>query len=196
MLCILIAGLPASGKTTLARHLAKLLALPMFSKDEIKELLYDTAGFRSRAEKVALGNAAMKAMYYAAGAVLAAGGSVILENNFENSSRPGVQALLKQYACPSVTVMLTGDSREIYQRFLAREKSPDRHRGHIVNTCYPEPPGKKADCVPVSYEQFMSGAKRRGMCDFDIGGPRIVVDGTDFQQVDPLAIAAQIQKFM
>lgn len=77
MLCILIAGPPASGKTTLDRYLANELQLPMFSKDEFKEILYDTIGFHSRAEKIALGIGAMKAMYHSAGAVLAAGGSVI-----------------------------------------------------------------------------------------------------------------------
>ena len=94
MYCILIAGLPAAGKGTLARELSRRLGLPMFSKDDIKELLYDTVGFRGRAEKVALGVGAMEAMYYAAGQVMTRGGSVILENNFENASLPGLRALL------------------------------------------------------------------------------------------------------
>jgi predicted ATPase len=34
---ILVNGLPASGKTTLARALARRLRLPLFSKDVIKE---------------------------------------------------------------------------------------------------------------------------------------------------------------
>ena len=66
MYCILVTGIPASGKSTLAEFLGKRLHLPVLSKDRIKELLYDTVGFRSREEKVQLGTAAMEIMYYAA----------------------------------------------------------------------------------------------------------------------------------
>jgi len=51
---ILIAGLPATGNTSFARYLSNQLNIPMVSKDEIKELLYDTIGFKSRAEKITL----------------------------------------------------------------------------------------------------------------------------------------------
>ena len=64
MYCILVTGIPASGKSTLAAAIAGALHLPWISKDRIKELLFDRLGFRSREEKVRLGLAAMDAMYY------------------------------------------------------------------------------------------------------------------------------------
>ena len=54
--CILVTGIPASGKSTIAEHLAKELSLPCFSKDAFKEILFDTVGFRSREEKVTCPN--------------------------------------------------------------------------------------------------------------------------------------------
>ena len=78
MVCILVGGMPASGKSHLVRRLSQSLGLPMFSKDDIKERLFDAVGFRGRAEKVALGVGAMEILYYAADQVMAAGGSVIL----------------------------------------------------------------------------------------------------------------------
>jgi adenylate kinase family enzyme len=41
---ILITGLPASGKTTLAKRLVDLLGLPLFSRDIIKEAIFESIG--------------------------------------------------------------------------------------------------------------------------------------------------------
>jgi len=59
MYCILVAGMPASGKSTIAVRISESLGIPMLSKDSIKEMLFDDLGFHSRAEKVQLGTAAM-----------------------------------------------------------------------------------------------------------------------------------------
>lgn len=193
---ILVCGIPASGKTHMARRLSELLSVPVFSKDDIKERLFDTVGFKSREEKNALGVGAAEIMYYAAGQVLSAGGSVILENNFETRSIPGMKALIERCKCRTVTVELAGEAEVLYRRFLSREGSPQRHRGHVVNTCYPEPPGQAGEYSPMSLEQFISGVTGRGMAGFDIGGPRIVVDVTDLSKVDCANVAEQVRKLV
>src|SRR5579862_8060531 len=43
-LLIIVTGLPAAGKTTLARELARLLRAPLIGKDMIKEPLLDVLG--------------------------------------------------------------------------------------------------------------------------------------------------------
>src|SRR4051794_10844242 len=43
-LAVVVSGIPASGKTTLARQLALALELPLVSKDVIKEALFDALG--------------------------------------------------------------------------------------------------------------------------------------------------------
>lgn len=141
MYCILVAGVPATGKGRMAQELSQRLGLPWLSKDAIKEKLYDTVGFRCRAEKVALGEGALEALYYTAGQLLQAGVPCILENNFEEVSKPGLLALLERCQCQAVTVFLTGEPEALYRRFLQRDRSPQRHRGHVVNTQYPERPG-------------------------------------------------------
>ena len=182
--CVLVGGIPASGKTVMAERLSQLLDLPVISKDAVKELLFDSLGFRSRAEKVALGIASMDIVCYVAEQMLKRGKPFILENNFETATRDQLVDLLSRYGCRPVTVFLTGDVETIYRRFLERDRSPERHRGHVVNTCYPEPEGKRAERVPQTLEQFAAGFQSRGMADFDVGGPRITVDSTDFSKVD------------
>ena len=156
MYCILVAGMPASGKSTIAVRISESLGIPMLSKDSIKEVLFDDLGFHSRAEKVQLGTAAMHILYYAAAQLMKVGKPFILENNFEDASIPGIMALLETHHYTAVTVRLTGDPEVIYRRFAARDLSDTRHRGHVVNDCYPEPPGAPLENpTRKSYEQFL-----------------------------------------
>lgn len=196
MYCILVTGIPAAGKSTMAEVVSEKLKLPVISKDAIKEVLFDNVGFQSRAEKVKLGIASMEIMYYAAGQLMKAGQPFILENNFEYSSEQGMKSLIEKYQYSVLTITLTGDYKVIYQRFLERENSPDRHRGHIVNDCYPE---KKENHLntpkakTISYENFVHGIEQRGFDAFCVDGMQIKVDTTDFSKVDMGELFLQIK---
>lgn len=191
MYCILITGIPASGKSTMAEYLSEALGIPSISKDIIKELMFDVIGFQSREEKVKLGIASMDIMYYMAEQLMKCRQPFILENNFENTSKEGLLAILKKYSYQAVTVSLTGEYPAIYQRFLQRNESPDRHRGHVVNDHYPE--RERATPVkPVSYENFVAGIVNRGMDSFSANGPQLVVDTTDYSTVDKEALLHKI----
>ena len=184
MVCILVSGLPATGKSTMAAYLSKQLGIPVFSKDAIKERLFDTLGFSSREEKVRLGVAAMEILYDCARTCLSCGQSVILENNFEDTSREGLATLLAACPCEVITVHMTGDLRAIYARFAQRDQSPERHRGHVVNDCYPEKPGSASAHRTMPYEAFAASMLGRGMDRLPRDGPCVRVDTTDFDKVD------------
>ena len=195
MYCILVTGIPAAGKSTMAEVVSERLKLPVISKDNIKELLFDNVGFQSRAEKVKLGVASMEIMYYAAGQLMKAGQPFILENNFEYSSEQGIQTLLEKYRYSALTITLTGDYKVIYQRFLKRESSPDRHRGHVVNDCYPERKEKDPETSrskTISYESFVRGIEQRGFDAFCADGRLIKVDTTDFSKINMEELFSQI----
>lgn len=197
MYCVLIAGMPASGKSSFAHWLNRNSRLPYMSKDEIKEILFDEIGFQSRAGKVALGVAAEKILYSFAENQMRAGQPFILENNFDDTSKSGITQLLRQYDCTPITVLFDGDTKVLYQRFLERDQSPLRHRGHVVNTCYPEPvEGGQTPCVPnipMTFEAFQNGMEKRGFRHFRAGGPVVFVDSTDFSKVDYQKIYEEIK---
>ena len=180
----------------MAEVMSKRLKLPVISKDTVKELLFDNVGFQSRAEKVKLGIASMEIMYYIAGQLMKAGQPFILENNFEYSSEYGIKNLLENYQYSALTITLTGDYKVIYQRFLERENSPDRHRGHVVNDCYPE---KKEDNLKtlkaktISYENFVRGIEQRGFDAFCVDGRQIKVDTTDFSRINMEELFSRIE---
>jgi cytidylate kinase len=189
--CILVTGIPASGKTTIADFIATNLALPVISKDKIKEVMYDDIGFQSREEKIKLGNASMNIMYYLAEQLMKTHNPFILENNFENSSKESLALILEKYAYQAITITLTGDYEIIYQRFLERNNNPDRHRGHVVNECYPEKVQGEI-VTPITYESFVNAIVNRGMDKFMVDGTHIILDTTDFETIDKKSLLDKI----
>lgn len=182
----------------MAELLSNELKLPVISKDSIKELLFDYIGFQSREEKVKLGTASMEIMYYMAGQFMKVGQPFILENNFEHVSKEGLNALMSRYSYCALTVTLTGDYRVIYQRFLERNVSPERHRGHVVNDCYPEREEhseEQIQAASIRYEDYLYGIEHRGFDTFKAAGEQIKVDVTDFAKVDMDALLKKIRQW-
>ena len=193
MYCILVTGIPAAGKSVLAKRLSADMGLPWFSKDSIKEKLYDILGFASREEKVRLGIASTEVLYYLAEQMMQCGKPFILENNFEASSRQGLVQLLGRYGYRALTLRLTGDYARIYQRFVQRDKSSERHPGHVTNSRYFK--GEDAaESQTITLEQYIAGIQSREMDSFSVDGPVITVDTTDFSKVDWEKLYQEIKK--
>ena len=195
MYCILVTGIPAAGKSSMARKLAVHYQIPMISKDDIKEILFDDLGFNSREEKVKEGIAAMHIMYYMAEQMMRVKKPFILENNFEFISKEELIKLLNEYEYQAITVTLTGDYPTIYQRFLERNENPTRHRGHVVNDCYPEIEMNHKAAV-LSYEDFVTGIQKRGMDQFSANGPQVIVDTTNFEKLDLSDVVEKISELI
>lgn len=102
--------------------------------------------------------------------------------------------ILEKYSYQAITVTLTGDYAKIYERFLERNHSPERHRGHVVYDCYPE---KEENSLipPISYENFVAGIVHRGMDQFVANGPQIIINTTDFSQIDLETLLQQIRAY-
>ena len=115
-------------------------------------------------------------------------------NNFENISKEPLTKILEKYSYTAITVTLTGNYSKIYQRFIERNNSQDRHRGHVVNDSYPE---KFANSVvkPISYKDFVNGIQGRGMDHFSANGSHIVVDTTDFKKLNIESLIQQIENY-
>lgn len=188
MYCLLLAGPPASGKSVLAARLGKGLGIPVFSKDGFKERLFDRLGFSCREEKVALGLAAADLLWDCARAMLEAGQPFLLENNFETATKGDLVALLRGYDCKPLVLRLETELPVLYRRFCKRDRSPERHRGHVVNTCYPEAlPGEEPRVIP--FEDFCRGMRERGFLEFSLeeeipGAQLLTLDTTDFARID------------
>lgn len=79
---VVVTGLPAAGKTTIARELAATLDLPLLEMDAFKELLYETLGAEDRDRSREIGFAAFALLYHTTTRMLRASTSLVLEANF------------------------------------------------------------------------------------------------------------------
>ena len=188
---IAVAGLPGTGKSHLARELAAHYGLPLFSKDDFKEILFDTVGFKNREEKTRLNDASLRDLFYAADHVLSCGSGVILENNFENNAYPYFESLQEKYPdLEVITVLIGGEMRVMYERWKRRDQNPRRHQGHVRNDHYPADEGEPVP-PPLTFEEYGTRFHERGMDTFHVG--RLVrVDVTDFSKVDNEAMFREI----
>lgn len=81
---VIISGLPASGKSTLARALAERLSLPLIEKDEILESLYDSLGIGDHAWRHRLSRASDDVLFSLAARTQGA----VLDNWWHHETAP------------------------------------------------------------------------------------------------------------
>ena len=193
MRLILIAGMPASGKSTVAQKLSRRFGIPVLEKDAIKEELFDTLGFSDYSQKRALDVAATAVLLRIADSLLAGGTSFILVNNFRADAADEVKGLLNKYDVRCVTVFFRGDGDVFYQRYAERDQNRARHMGHALQTHYPPREGD-----PITYtmtrKEFAEKFEDLGMDRFDAGTPRIEIDATYPETIDLDALAAEIEE--
>lgn len=126
---LLVAGAPASGKSTLAARLAAELRLPLLSKDLVKEALFDGLGTPDREGSRRYSVAAYRVLYAVAAPLLAAGNGVILESNFVRG-RSEAELLPLTARADAALLHCRATAAEIERRYRQRAWSGGRHPGH------------------------------------------------------------------
>lgn len=180
---IVIAGMPATGKSTVAEAVCKKLQYPVFEKDGIKEKLFDTVGFDCYAEKRALDHAANAVLLHVLEEEMKAGRSVIAVNNFDTASCEKLSALLEKYSAKCLIIFMSGDENVLCERYAERDRRHARHLGHIVQEHYPLREGDSPDHI-MTPEEFHEKFVLRGMTELKLEGCRLDVDTTDLAAVN------------
>lgn len=179
---IVVTGRPAAGKSTLAAWLGKQLAIPVISKDGIKEILFEQLGWRDREWSKMLGRASVEVLYYLAQTQLQAGRSVILDNAFDvGLASPKLQALERRYEAQALQIICDADSQVLFERFKKRGESGIRHEGHVDKQTLPELEAHLAQERPLK---------------LDLGGQVLRVDTTDLTTLCYQAILDQVTAIM
>ena len=129
---MIVAGAPATGKTTLALALGRSLELPVITKDDVKEALAAPFQTGDRDWSRQLGVAAYSVLFAVAERVLAGGQGLILESNFRcGISDPPLRGL----AALAPTVVIVCRTPLARERFAERA-TRGRHRVHIDDAVF------------------------------------------------------------
>lgn len=160
---IVVSGVPAGGKTTLATRLGDDLGMPVLSKDTFKEALFDSLGTGDLAWSRRLGAAAYALLYRTAAQLLAAGAGVLLEANFSRGVALVDLLRLGEAARPAL-VQVECARATVAARYAARAVRGGRHPGHL-DRAYAG--GVLADLDAGRYEPL------------SLGWPLLRVDATD-----------------
>lgn len=191
MKLIILAGMPATGKSTVAKQLQQRFGFPILEKDTIKEALFDTIGFEGYPAKRRLDVAANEILLRMMSAMLKADTPVIVDNNFDEESAEKLRLLLEDRPVNCVTVFLYGDPQVLYERYYARDKAGLRHLGHAMQTNYPPHPGESTE-FEMTREGFDDRFVRRKMDNMTWGGKQIRVDATYPDRIDIAALIGMI----
>lgn len=177
---ILVTGLPCTGKSTLAKRLARDLALPLVSRDEIKEVLFDHLGWKDRDWSRKLGIASWHLLYYFVELLLVSRQSFVVENYFKpDFDTRKFHNLRARHDFQALQIRCTTDGETLFERFKRRSESGERHRGHIDHQNYAE-----------FEKQLIEGT----VDVLDIGGATLDVDTTDWQGMDYTALLAAVKR--
>jgi predicted kinase len=129
-LLLVVTGPPASGKSMIARELARRLRVPFIVKDTLKERLYEVLGSGEGIEDE-IERAALAILFSVVHSQLEAGVSVVAESNFDARTDTGLfHDLCRRHEIRLVQVHCTKPPREVGRHFAERAASGRRHPGH------------------------------------------------------------------
>jgi predicted kinase len=129
---VVITGHPGSGKSSIARELSDMFAIPYLSKDTLKEKMFDSLGTGDKEWSLKASAAAHRIMDEIVANHLAIGQSIIVESNFKagiDSER--FTAILSEHGANCLQILCEADGEVLFKRWVERIEQSQRHEGHV-----------------------------------------------------------------
>jgi cytidylate kinase len=128
---VVVTGAPCSGKTSVSRPLSERFDVPLLSRDDIKEMLFEEMGWSDAEWSKKLGRLSYQLLSYYVGQVLHSGGSLVIESNFSLDGLSALGLALEANGAQALTVYTRAPVDVLRARFLKRASIGTRHAGHV-----------------------------------------------------------------
>jgi adenylate kinase family enzyme len=172
MKLIIVEGSTSTGKSTLARRLAKDLAITAFLRDDYKEAEYDKIAGRPTLKQMSKIDADSRTeLYGAVKRAVAQDQPLIVESNFKYEQGKAIRKMLKPDT-KVVEVFCHANGFRVFKRYVGRNRRGERHPGHRDHLWY----------WIVGVEAF--GLGRLRYRPLRISKDILKVDANDFSKVD------------
>jgi len=135
-LLILLHGGPATGKTTLGLRLAETFGIPYYSKDGVKEPIFDHVGLPVAWETNDglsgrdMDEASKTILISIIESLLVARASCIIDSTFLAPHAPRFQSFQERHSFRLVQILCRTEAGELRRRLEGRAASGERHAGH------------------------------------------------------------------
>lgn len=169
---ILVGGSLATGKSTLSSFLSKKLGYQRVSLDEIKETLFDIAGYSDRSWSKEVGRLAFSVFRDLIGMHLSRTSSIVADATFLwPSDVDWLERFVADHDIELVQIWLTADPRVLRERFVRRAKSGKHHPGHN-------------DLLEHVIEEFDERFFNKSFIPLPLSGKTKIIDTTSFDDID------------
>ncbi len=155
-------------------------SLNLLSYDRLKEMWYDAEGFDSPAAKRKLDEKSLSAFWRLLDREMDRGEDILIEYPFCEKHVPQLTALLQKNGYRALTVVLEGDPKALWQRYMGRDRRSNRHVGYSCDVYHKD--GLKIRGRHPSFAEY----REEGLAkNYHIGlGDTFTLDVTDLGQVD------------
>ncbi len=168
---IFIGGVPATGKSTMARYLERETGIKRVSMDDLKEAIFDLAGYHDREWSRQVGMIAWPTFQKLVVLHLSRGEDVIAEATFLwPHDKDWLHQVAETYQASLYQIWMTANPLVSRERFIDRAHH-NRHPGHCDT---------REDVIGSFTSRFFN----RTYIPHPIKGKTLVIDTTDFNAID------------
>ena len=127
----LVQGPPGAGKSCICRYLSKIIGCVYYSKDDIKELLFDSLGTKDLAWSKQLAIAANDILFSLMHNSLLASQNIVIETNISlERDLENAKTTFSDKSSELIEIYLTAKKDTLIERIIERWESGNRHPGH------------------------------------------------------------------
>ena len=196
---LILQGGPATGKTTLGKKIAKEFQFPYFSKDNIKELMFDFIGLpttpalfndktsqntshdenEGKLSGMKMDEASVAILFQLIEAHIRVKKSCIIDCTFDEIHSSTFKKLKSKYFFFLIQIYCYADVNVLTQRYKERAETRERHAGHFDN---------------LLLQSFLEDPSRYDLQPIDIAGAMFSINTTTHTPKDYDKLIVSISK--